>query len=132
MGNVINALVESSKGKGNTFIPYRNSKLTRVLQESLVLSIIILCTYIFIDIIAFSFEGWQHYLLQHAISTSLSLYVEICESRESHQQGTENLYYLPGYIVDVEDLFKILLNDIIQQYFIYTPKYNNRLAYYLL
>eukprot|EP01031_Cornospumella_fuschlensis_P034436 gene34436-41678_t len=34
LGNVINALVECSKGK-NTFIPYRNSKLTRVLQESL-------------------------------------------------------------------------------------------------
>jgi kinesin family protein 1/kinesin family protein 3/17 len=34
LGNVINALVEVSKGKGG-FIPYRNSKLTRVLQESL-------------------------------------------------------------------------------------------------
>jgi kinesin family protein 1/kinesin family protein 3/17 len=34
LGNVINALVEAGKGK-NTFIPYRNSKLTRVLQESL-------------------------------------------------------------------------------------------------
>ena len=34
LGNVINALVEASKGKG-AFIPYRNSKLTRVLQESL-------------------------------------------------------------------------------------------------
>eukprot|EP01038_Epipyxis_sp_PR26KG_P007305 gene7305-9952_t len=34
LGNVINALVEAAKGKG-TFIPYRNSKLTRVLQESL-------------------------------------------------------------------------------------------------
>lgn len=34
LGNVINALVEAGKGKG-TFIPYRNSKLTRVLQESL-------------------------------------------------------------------------------------------------
>lgn len=37
LGNVINALVEGSKsgGKGPTFVPYRNSKLTRVLQESL-------------------------------------------------------------------------------------------------
>lgn len=37
LGNVINALVEASKGGKNasTFIPYRNSKLTRVLQESL-------------------------------------------------------------------------------------------------
>jgi len=34
LGNVINALVENSKGK-STFVPYRNSKLTRVLQESL-------------------------------------------------------------------------------------------------
>lgn len=34
LGNVINALVEAGKGKA-TFIPYRNSKLTRVLQESL-------------------------------------------------------------------------------------------------
>ncbi len=34
LGNVINALVEAGKGKG-TFIPYRNSKLTRVLQDSL-------------------------------------------------------------------------------------------------
>ena len=34
LGNVINALVESVKKKG-VFIPYRNSKLTRVLQESL-------------------------------------------------------------------------------------------------
>jgi hypothetical protein len=33
-GNVINALVEQAKGK-RAFIPYRNSKLTRVLQESL-------------------------------------------------------------------------------------------------
>jgi len=33
LGNVINALTES-KGK-NTFIPYRDSKLTRILQESL-------------------------------------------------------------------------------------------------
>ncbi|CAM9250349.1 unnamed protein product, partial [Ectocarpus fasciculatus] len=35
LGNVINALVEASKGKKGVFIPYRNSKLTRVLQESL-------------------------------------------------------------------------------------------------
>ena len=35
LGNVINALVEQAKGKKNVFIPYRNSKLTRVLQESL-------------------------------------------------------------------------------------------------
>ena len=35
LGNVINALVESAKGKKNVFVPYRNSKLTRVLQESL-------------------------------------------------------------------------------------------------
>lgn len=35
LGNVINALVEQSKGKKGVFIPYRNSKLTRVLQESL-------------------------------------------------------------------------------------------------
>lgn len=34
LGNVINALVEAGKGKA-VFIPYRNSKLTRVLQESL-------------------------------------------------------------------------------------------------
>merc|ERR1719337_328250 len=34
LGNVINALVESANGK-KVFIPYRNSKLTRVLQESL-------------------------------------------------------------------------------------------------
>jgi kinesin family protein 5 len=33
LGNVINALTES-KGKNN-FIPYRDSKLTRILQESL-------------------------------------------------------------------------------------------------
>ena len=33
LGNVINALTES-KGK-NTFVPYRDSKLTRILQESL-------------------------------------------------------------------------------------------------
>jgi len=35
LGNVINALVEAGKGKKGVFIPYRNSKLTRVLQESL-------------------------------------------------------------------------------------------------
>lgn len=34
LGNVINALVEVANGK-KIFIPYRNSKLTRVLQESL-------------------------------------------------------------------------------------------------
>jgi kinesin family protein 5 len=33
LGNVINALTES-KGK-NSFVPYRDSKLTRILQESL-------------------------------------------------------------------------------------------------
>jgi kinesin family protein 1/kinesin family protein 3/17 len=35
LGNVINALVERAKGKRGTFVPYRDSKLTRVLQESL-------------------------------------------------------------------------------------------------
>uniref|UniRef100_A0A7S3ST25 Kinesin motor domain-containing protein n=1 Tax=Emiliania huxleyi TaxID=2903 RepID=A0A7S3ST25_EMIHU len=35
LGAVINALAENSKGKRKVFIPYRNSKLTRVLQESL-------------------------------------------------------------------------------------------------
>ncbi|CAM9881919.1 unnamed protein product, partial [Chrysoparadoxa australica] len=35
LGNVINALVELAKGKKAVFVPYRNSKLTRVLQESL-------------------------------------------------------------------------------------------------
>jgi hypothetical protein len=35
LGNVINALVELAKGKKGAFVPYRNSKLTRVLQESL-------------------------------------------------------------------------------------------------
>lgn len=35
LGNVINALVECAKGKKGVFVPYRNSKLTRVLQESL-------------------------------------------------------------------------------------------------
>ncbi|KAG5177677.1 P-loop containing nucleoside triphosphate hydrolase protein [Tribonema minus] len=34
LGNVINALVEVAKGR-KVFVPYRNSKLTRVLQESL-------------------------------------------------------------------------------------------------
>merc|ERR1719261_2204752 len=34
LGNVINALVECANGK-KVFVPYRNSKLTRVLQESL-------------------------------------------------------------------------------------------------
>lgn len=33
LGNVINALTETSKK--NNFIPYRDSKLTRILQESL-------------------------------------------------------------------------------------------------
>ena len=32
LGNVINALTETKKG---AFIPYRDSKLTRILQESL-------------------------------------------------------------------------------------------------
>jgi kinesin family protein 1/kinesin family protein 3/17 len=35
LGNVINALVAQAKGKRGVFVPYRNSKLTRVLQESL-------------------------------------------------------------------------------------------------
>lgn len=35
LGNVINALVEASRMGKKVFIPYRNSKLTRVLQESL-------------------------------------------------------------------------------------------------
>lgn len=35
LGNVINALVEASRTSKKLFIPYRNSKLTRVLQESL-------------------------------------------------------------------------------------------------
>merc|ERR1719261_1725826 len=35
LGNVINALVESSGSNKKIFVPYRNSKLTRVLQESL-------------------------------------------------------------------------------------------------
>ena len=35
LGNVMNALVALAKGKKGVFVPYRNSKLTRVLQESL-------------------------------------------------------------------------------------------------
>lgn len=35
LGNVMNALVAQAKGKKGVFVPYRNSKLTRVLQESL-------------------------------------------------------------------------------------------------
>ena len=35
LGSVINALVEQARGKKGVFIQYRNSKLTRVLQESL-------------------------------------------------------------------------------------------------
>ncbi|EGB06133.1 hypothetical protein AURANDRAFT_54329, partial [Aureococcus anophagefferens] len=35
LGSVINGLVEQARGKKGVFIPYRNSKLTRVLQESL-------------------------------------------------------------------------------------------------
>jgi len=35
LGNVINALVAQSKGKKGVFVPYRNSKLTRVLQVRL-------------------------------------------------------------------------------------------------
>jgi kinesin family protein 1/kinesin family protein 3/17 len=35
LGNVINALSTSSTGNKKVFVPYRNSKLTRVLQESL-------------------------------------------------------------------------------------------------
>lgn len=35
LGNVINALSSMSSGQKKVFVPYRNSKLTRVLQESL-------------------------------------------------------------------------------------------------
>merc|ERR1719199_105064 len=35
LGNVINALSSQSTGAKKVFVPYRNSKLTRVLQESL-------------------------------------------------------------------------------------------------
>jgi hypothetical protein len=35
LGNVINGLVQKARGQKRVFIPYRNSKLTRVLQESL-------------------------------------------------------------------------------------------------
>ena len=35
LGKVINCLADSKRKKGNDFIPYRDSKLTRVLQESL-------------------------------------------------------------------------------------------------
>eukprot|EP00927_Polykrikos_kofoidii_P028539 TRINITY_DN24901_c0_g1_i1.p1 TRINITY_DN24901_c0_g1~~TRINITY_DN24901_c0_g1_i1.p1 ORF type:complete len:1309 (-),score=317.43 TRINITY_DN24901_c0_g1_i1:71-3553(-) len=35
LGNVINALSRISEGKKKVFVPYRNSKLTRLLQESL-------------------------------------------------------------------------------------------------
>jgi kinesin family protein 1/kinesin family protein 3/17 len=35
LGGVINGLVEKARGNSRVFIPYRNSKLTRVLQESL-------------------------------------------------------------------------------------------------
>lgn len=35
MGNVINSLSKLAAGNKKVFIPYRNSKLTRVLQESL-------------------------------------------------------------------------------------------------
>ena len=34
LGNVVRCLVELSKGK-NTFIPYRDSKLTSILRDSL-------------------------------------------------------------------------------------------------
>lgn len=35
LGNCINVLAESSKGKKASFIPYRDSKLTRLLKDSL-------------------------------------------------------------------------------------------------
>ena len=35
LGNVINALTEGSAGKGAGHVPYRSSKLTRLLEESL-------------------------------------------------------------------------------------------------
>ena len=35
LGNCINALVDISNGSGKTFIPWRDSKLTRILKDSL-------------------------------------------------------------------------------------------------
>lgn len=35
LGNVISALTDPSKGTGKKHIPYRDSKLTRILQDSL-------------------------------------------------------------------------------------------------